>query len=87
MGPVRQWWLSLATMMAATVTLWLLPTAAWAQSGPGVALVGDELARRPRRGGSGLLLGCCCLVVVLAIVLVVMLVRRRRQPPPPPPPQ
>jgi uncharacterized membrane-anchored protein len=87
MGPVRRWWLSMATMIATTVTLWLLPAAAWAQNGPGVALVGDELARRPRRGGSGLLGACCCLVVVLAIVLVVMLLRRRRQPPPPPPPQ
>jgi hypothetical protein len=87
MEPVKRWWLSLATMIAATVTLWLLPGAAWAQSGPGVGLVGDELARQPRRGGTGLLGACCCLVVVLAIVLVVMLLRRRRQPPPPPPPQ
>ncbi|GII21538.1 hypothetical protein [Planosporangium mesophilum] len=86
MEPVKRWWLWLTAATAATVALWLLPAAAWAQSGPGVALVGNELARSPRRGGTGLLGGCCCLVVVLAVVLAVMLVRRRRQPPPPPPP-
>jgi uncharacterized membrane-anchored protein len=86
MEPFKRWCLWLAATTAATVTLWLLPVAAWAQSGPAVALVGDELARPRRRGGSGLLGACCCLVVVLVIVLVVMLLRRRRQAPPPPPP-
>jgi uncharacterized membrane-anchored protein len=86
MEQVKRWCRWLAAATAATVTLWLLPAAAWAQSGPGVALIGDELARGPRRGGTGLVGACCCLVVVLAVVLVVMLVRRRRQPPPPPPP-
>ncbi|GAA1824250.1 hypothetical protein HC028_24680 [Planosporangium flavigriseum] len=88
MEPVRRWWrwftaTASASVMAATVTLWLLPAAAWAQSGPPVALVGNELARRPR-GGGGLLFGCCCLAVVLIVVIIVLLVRRRRQSPPPP---
>jgi uncharacterized membrane-anchored protein len=84
MEPVKRWWLWLSAATTAIVTLFLLPAAAWAQSGPAVALVGDELARRPRRGGSGLLGGCCLLVVVLLVVLLVLLMRRRRQPPPPP---
>ncbi|MGC9669569.1 hypothetical protein ACNTMW_23830 [Planosporangium sp. 12N6] len=84
---LRRWSVWLAATAVAVVSTALLPAAAWADGGPAVALVGDELARRPRRGGTGLASACCCLVVVLAIVLVVMLVRRRRQPPPPPPPQ
>jgi membrane protein implicated in regulation of membrane protease activity len=86
MEPVKRWWLWLTAATTATVALWLLPAAAWAQSGPGVALVGNELARRPRGRSLAPVGACCCLVVVLAVVLVVMLVRRRRQPPPPPPP-
>jgi hypothetical protein len=88
MEPVKRWSRRFAAVVvSATVALWFLPAAAWARPGAGaVALVGDELARRPgRRGPSGLLGGCCCLLVVVVIVLIVMMLRRRRQPPPPPP--
>lgn len=79
MEPVKRCWPWLAAATGAIMAVWLLPTAAWAQAGPGPSLVGDELARRPRRSPSGLLGGCCCLLIVLGIVLIVMQFRRLKR--------
>jgi hypothetical protein len=85
MDVVKRWWLRLTAATLATVTMWMLPAAAWADSHPNMVAIGTEVARRrPRSSGFGRVIGaCCCLVVVVVIVVVVLLMRRRRQPPPP----
>jgi hypothetical protein len=90
MDLVKRWWLRLTAAALATLTVWMLPAAAWADSHPNVVAIGAEVARKRPRASSGfgrVIGGCCCLLVVLAVVGVVILINRRRRQPPPPPPQ
>jgi hypothetical protein len=77
MAFVKQWFVRLAALAGAMLASVLVPTVAWASSGPGSVVV--EAARRRPRGFGSVLGALCCLVVIGIIVVVVLLVMRGRR--------
>lgn len=72
------WWGRLGTVLTAAIVSVLIPTMAWASSGPGEVVL-EAARRRSRGGGFGFVGLLCCLAVVGVVVIVVLMLMRNRR--------